>query len=177
MQQSSSEPCGPDLFNLGITMVGIVLPVFLPDPGLVEEGASEGPVPLCSSLLVFALFWRNTNSCEIFNSSIGKFGKMPDSKPNERRVSLLKEWLQDLLKPGYVNQRIEILKKAIKKQNKDSEARFLFKPTKPSIIQALVQEPFRYRFLDVTSATIAEEQVGILPNPSYEKGFCLTLSR
>ena len=56
---------------------------------------------------------------------------MPDSKPNPRKVELLKEWLEDLLKPGYVNQRIESLKKAIYK-NKASEVRVLIKPTKQS---------------------------------------------
>ena len=87
---------------------------------------------------------------------------MPDSKPNLLRVELLKEWLEDLLKPGYVNQRIESLKKAIFKKNNGSEVRVLIKPTKQSIIQALVQEKFRYRFLDVTSTAVSEEQVGIL---------------
>ncbi|CAE7034960.1 unnamed protein product [Symbiodinium sp. CCMP2456] len=66
---------------------------------------------------------------------------MPDSKPNDARVNLLKEFFEDLLKPGYVNQRIESLKKLHKKQKKDPE------------------EPFRYRFLDVTSSTVSEEQV------------------
>eukprot|EP00439_Symbiodinium_sp_Y106_P023050 s2614_g2.t2 len=84
---------------------------------------------------------------------------MPDSKPNLLRVELLKEWLEDLLKPGYVNQRIESLKKAIFKKNNGSEVRVLIKPTKQSIIQALVQEKFRYRFLDVTSTAVSEEQV------------------
>ena len=58
---------------------------------------------------------------------------MRDSKPNEKRVSLLKEWLEDFLKPGYVNQRMEFLKRGKKKQDKASEARVLFKPTKQSI--------------------------------------------
>ena len=40
---------------------------------------------------------------------------MPDSKPNEMRLNLLKDFFEDLLKPGYVNQRIEYLKKLTKK--------------------------------------------------------------
>lgn len=50
---------------------------------------------------------------------------MPDSKPNDARVNLLKEFFEDLLKPGYVNQRIESLKKLHKKQKKDPEAGLL----------------------------------------------------
>eukprot|EP00439_Symbiodinium_sp_Y106_P018563 s3334_g2.t1 len=83
---------------------------------------------------------------------------MPDSKPNPRKVELLKEWLEDLLKPGYVNQRIESLKKAIYK-NKASEEKFRYRfldVTSTTVSEE--QEKFRYRFLDVTSTTVSEEQ-------------------
>ncbi|CAE7879827.1 unnamed protein product [Symbiodinium microadriaticum] len=68
---------------------------------------------------------------------------MPDSKPNARRVSLLKEFFRDLLKPGYVNTRIEAAKKAAKQKLKKGEK----------------EVPYVYRFLDVTSQAISEEQV------------------
>lgn len=126
MRQSSSEPCGPDLFSFGIAILGSVLPVSLPGPGLVEQGHSEGTSAppcwlfwLCSSDIP-ARFWSQERW-----PFVGQFGKMPDSKPNPFRVELLKEWLEDLLKPGYVNQRIASLKKALKKQNKASEVRVL----------------------------------------------------
>ena len=77
---------------------------------------------------------------------------MPDSKPNARRVSLLKdrnskileacklqarlcdacvqEFFRDLLKPGYVNTRIEAAKKAAKQKLKkgEKEAKPFFDP-------------------------------------------------
>ena len=108
---------------------------FLPCPGLAEHGDSEGSnaPPCCLLWLCSSDIFRH--SCEFSVSRegpfFGKFGEMPDSKPNPRKVELLKEWLEDLLKPGYVNQRIESLKKTIYK-NKASEVRVLIKPTKQS---------------------------------------------
>ncbi|CAE7469354.1 unnamed protein product [Symbiodinium sp. CCMP2592] len=84
---------------------------------------------------------------------------MPDSKPNEKRLALLKEFLEDLLKPGYVNQRIEDLKKKAAKLKKDSKARALFPIKKTSRILLQETTPFLYRFLDVSSASPSEEQV------------------
>ena len=88
---------------------------FLPCPGLAEHGDSEGSnaPPCCLLWLCSSDIFRH--SCEFSVSRegpfFGKFGEMPDSKPNPRKVELLKEWLEDLLKPGYVNQRIESLKR------------------------------------------------------------------
>ena len=93
----------------------------------------KAPVPLCSSLLAFLLGSGESHIPARFSTQALGSLAMPDSKPNEKRVSLLKEWLEDFLKPGYVNQRIEFLKRGKKKQDKASEARVLFKPTKQSI--------------------------------------------
>lgn len=134
----AAKPFGavwPRSFQFGNRDFGNFLRTFLPCPGLAEHGDSEGSnaPPCCLLWLCSSDIFRH--SCEFSVSRegpfFGKFGEMPDSKPNPRKVELLKEWLEDLLKPGYVNQRIESLKKAIYK-NKASEVRVLIKPTKQS---------------------------------------------
>ncbi|CAE7386579.1 unnamed protein product [Symbiodinium microadriaticum] len=80
---------------------------------------------------------------------------MPDSRPNPRRLALLKELLKDILKPGYVNQRIESLKRARPKKQKGEP-----------------EEPFLYRFLDVTSRTVSEDQVTGEHNFSILAAYC-----
>ncbi|CAE7435264.1 unnamed protein product [Symbiodinium microadriaticum] len=54
------------------------------------------------------------------------------------------EFFRDLLQPGFVNRRIESLKKKLKSLKKDKNES---------------EVPFRFRFLDVTVKSVSEEQV------------------